>query len=79
MPPPVANPRNLTTGGCRSHVNAKLREMEVMETDANARSPLKNIVPKFLKRQNSHRTTQREVVEAREELMQVLTFLHLRE
>lgn len=57
--------------------------MEVLETELNRQSKKSAVVPRFLcKRTNGNartRQTAREIVEAREELMQVLLFLHLRE
>lgn len=65
--------------GGRSHLNAKLSEMGVMEAAVDSR---RHAVPKFFKRHNNgahSRKTHREIAEARDELMQALLFLHLRE
>lgn len=76
----------------RRCVNAKVSEMAVLEKEAKKRSRRVPLVPKVFLRKNSNgsgkgkggcgvlpRPTLREMAEAREELMKLVVFLHLRE
>lgn len=65
-------------------MNAKLREMTALETEIgiNRRPRASAVIPRFLRRRASTgsvlRLTSREIAEAREELLKVVLFLHLR-
>lgn len=64
-------------------MNTKLREMEALETELGNRPIRGAVVSKLLCRSSSSvghaRPSARELVETREELLQVLLYLHLRE
>lgn len=75
--------RDFKIRGGRAHVNAKLREMTALEGELNNFRPRASaVIPKFLRRRASTgsqlRLTSREIAEAREELLKVVLFLHLR-
>lgn len=67
----------------RGCVNAKVREMAQLETEARKHRPKLALLPKMFGsgkgEQPQPRPTLGEISEVREELMQLVLFLHLRE
>ncbi|CAM9295766.1 unnamed protein product [Ectocarpus fasciculatus] len=74
--------RDFLIRGGRGCVNAKVQEMAQLEMDARKHRPKLALLPKMFgsgKGELPPRLTLREISEVREELMQLVLFLHLRE